>query len=61
MHRLYIAVVGEVTKQDVPLAVVIHRRAALDGFAQSMHELGVIFYTGTLMRCDVRLPCHVVA
>lgn len=37
---------GELTEQDIPLAVTLHRRAAERGFAQSMHELGVIFYTG---------------
>ena len=37
---------GEVTQQDAPLAVALHRQAANGGLAQSAHELGVIFYTG---------------
>ena len=37
---------GEVTPQDVHLAVDLLKRAALLSHAQAAHELGVIFYTG---------------
>lgn len=37
---------GDMVPQDAPAAIECHRRAAAAGYAQSMHELGVIYYTG---------------
>ena len=39
---------GEESPRDVPHAMACHRAAAAGGLAQSMHELGVIYYTGDL-------------
>ena len=39
---------GAVAPQDAPHAMACHRAAAAGGLAQSMHELGVIYYTGEL-------------
>ena len=45
---------GELVPQDAPRAMACHRAAAAGGLAQSMHELGVIYYTGEL--CDQGVP-----
>jgi len=42
----YCLIDGDLTVQDVPRAVALHHEAARGGYAQSMHELGVLYFTG---------------